>query len=368
LVGLIAWEARQRPETGFLRSTVILAFAAVIYALGSRIPLPGLNIEWINGARAQGWPFFASTAKLSIFSLGTMPIFIVLIPLEIARLLFPSLTKWETASTYNADRLIRVVRGLMLIVAGIQGYALAMALDGSRLVEPRFVSFVPVGVASYVGSTAFLIWLAGRIRFPGAVDGVWSLFALQYLAGLVDTMILGFRSITAAYGNPPLREWGIVGIYTVIAIALVVVAHLLLRRRHGHSVWAIGLSPAVLLWPPLLANAMSGWLVLLLSRFFPREINAHLFVVVGGMILAAVLPLFVYGYARRATPGHHPLGPGGVRLVVLLIMVLEVAICGGNAVLSLIFPHTFIPAGEPLIVLATVLFVALPQGRYETRA
>src|SRR5262249_24343637 len=129
-----------------------------IYRLGCYLPMPGVDPAWLARFQGAAW---ATAERSSIFALGVTPIISALMLLEVARLLSSRFNAWAGASPANPRRVDRsVVAGSLLLAAG-QAIGIAINLEQmSNVVAQPGLEFRLGLVATMVGSTALLAWLA----------------------------------------------------------------------------------------------------------------------------------------------------------------------------------------------------------------
>jgi preprotein translocase subunit SecY len=109
----------------------ILVATALVYALATQLPLPGLD----PGFLANGWQARWMT-RLSLASLGVTPFVSAVLLFEIARLAAPPLARWA-ASPADADRCETIVWALALVLGALQGFAVARGIEAARARSPR---------------------------------------------------------------------------------------------------------------------------------------------------------------------------------------------------------------------------------------
>ncbi len=150
----------------------ILVAVALVYALGTQLPLPGLEPNLV----AYRLPGQAMT-RLSVAALGVTPFISAILLIEIAQLAVPPLARWA-ASPANAGRCETIVWALPLTLAALQGFGLAVAIEAipNAVAEPG-AAFRFVAAATTLGATAILGALARATRRAGAGDGFLIVFA-----------------------------------------------------------------------------------------------------------------------------------------------------------------------------------------------
>ncbi|QEN89129.1 hypothetical protein FZC33_23735 [Labrys sp. KNU-23] len=348
----------------------LAAFATVflVYALGAWIPLPGLDAEKL--AAVTAFPSNPLIARLSIFSLGLVPLLTVLAHAEIAKLVFPRLARWQGASILNADRWNDILRISALVLAALQGYGIMAGLRAMELTDKAGMASVPVGIVTFIGSTALLIWLIDRLSLPGLGNGFWFL-CVAPLVGALPAAILQRIDLVGTGGMAPTA--GLFGLaFASAAILLAVTATSIVAQecKTGHSPETerdpkpgTQAALAAAIWPPFLAGIAAGYLVLPYSiAVSVLEGGASNTVAAGHIIVTALLvPIFSCLYAWRGsdTVDTDPTLQDEARRKRLyrygLAGGLQSAICAGIGTLAWTYP-VFNPwSGVQVIAVVTVM-------------
>lgn len=229
-----------------------LAGALAVFALGSALPLPGLDPDFIALApRAM--------ARLNVLALGVTPLVSSVLILEIARLIAPQLARWAARSG-NAQTFDRAAWVLALALAASQGLLLSQAIEGiNGPVAKPGAEFTLGVVATTVGATAVLGALALFVTRVGAGDGLLILFAAPMLAGMAGLAGTAFALARDGEGEAPFA------FAAVAAAAAVLVWSALASRRSARGALGFGggaLDPL----PALVAMNVAPLPALLLER------------------------------------------------------------------------------------------------------
>lgn len=347
----------------------IATFAVVflVYALGAWIPLPGLDAEKL--ASMTSFSLDPSMARFSIFSLGLVPLFTVLAHAEIAKLLFPRLVRWQEASCRNASRWNDVLRISTLVLTAMQGYGIMVGLRAVGVVDDTDAIAVPVGLATFVGSTALLIWLVDRLRLPGLGNGFWFLWLAPLVGALPATFLQQVDLIRTGGMAPSMMLFGLV--YALVAALLAVTATLIViqapktdeasqaRQKNRAETQRI---LAAVIWPPFLASIAAGYLILLYPLVWPAQGGDLSGAIAVSHIVATalLLPLFSYLYGRQRTDIHGAVSDArddeSTRLLFRygLAGLLQSALCAGIGLLVWIYPVFGSWSGAQLIAVVAV--------------
>lgn len=337
------------------RSVAAVGLVLIVYAVGSRIPLPGIDFETLAGQMGSG----GLPTSLSIFALWMIPFFPVLIFAELARLFIPPLARWEMATPRNEGIFKLVIAVVALVFAARQGYGIAVGLDASGLNGSGTVAFFPMVIACFVASTAFLIWLSDRIGFPYRGGGFWVLLAVPYLVGLPREFASGFEMARAGAASG--LEVLLPGVFLIVAAGLVVYANKVVDAKLSKDRGRYAPS-AILLWPPFLASFVVGYVVVL--PLMVMELHHVIFwyqilTLITGLV---AIPAFVWAYGRHQL---RALGEGderrGAVAALVILAGVQIVVCSVPVILELITYSPIYVDGYSLIVVITVMLAAFPR-------
>ena len=251
--------------------------ALMVFRLGCLVPIPGVEagaIYEIAGPLA-GDLF----ARVSIFALGLTPVLFVLVCAETIKLLFEPLQRWEAASAANRDRLAVILRLFALLLAALQAWQLAWGLEEAHglVRDPGWLFEIGV-VATIVGGTAFLIWLADQITRHGLGPGFWLLWLAPGLSGIGRHLASWGEMLRADAITAPQMVvaaiWLVAMVLIVLSLAKARFGRTLLRREDRALSLAGSLtqSPATFDVTPLFAGAfVSGLVISFAARYLPRS-------------------------------------------------------------------------------------------------
>lgn len=336
---------------------IAAALAVAVVAVGQRIPLPGLDLELIDAQAAQSGGL---GSRASILALGINPLFTALALAEIGRLVFFALTRRDGGAAHDMRRGTVAVRLVALALTALQGVGLLAVLEESVLADPEAVAFEAVGLASYLGATAVLVWLTERCR----PFGIWPLFCVPFLIGAPNEAWTWVQM--ARTGAASLGDWLLPIGYIVAAVAATVFAHLSLV----HSLRSVdereGVAISILVWPPFLAGIAVALVLLPLVAWMPSLADSiERFTSVRVLALVVFVPLLVWLYARRYELAGSGMA-GSIAPVLVVVAATQVAVCvAGDFVLRFAAVPLSL-AGGPLIALVTVMLafgrlVGLPE-------
>ncbi len=217
--------------------------ALIVYRLGTFVPIPGINPE----AFAQGFQsqqggllgtlnIFAGGAveRMAIFALNIMPYISASIIMQLMAAVIPSLEAIKKEGEQGRRQINQYTRYLTVFLATMQGYFIAVSLQGNtgglQVVSNPGPFFLVTTVVTLVGGVMFLLWLGEQITARGVGNGV----SLIIFAGIVAELP---RAIAGLLDQG--RTGGGVGggaVLVIAALALALIAFVVFMERSQRRV------------------------------------------------------------------------------------------------------------------------------------
>ena len=177
--------------------------ALVIYRFCTYVPLPGIDpviLENIftqlqretGGGILNMFNMFSGGAlqRMSIIALNIMPYISSSLIMTLLGSMSPSLAQLKKESEAGRKKLNQYTRMGTVLLTGLQGYALAVGLEGfggaggqSAVIDPGLFFRVST-VITLIGGTMFLMWLGEQITARGIGNGI----SLIIMAGIVSQL------------------------------------------------------------------------------------------------------------------------------------------------------------------------------------
>ncbi|MEL6361381.1 MAG: preprotein translocase subunit SecY [Pseudomonadota bacterium] len=213
--------------------------ALIVYRLGTYVPLPGINAD----AYAQNFQqqtggllgtlnIFAGGAveRMAIFALNIMPYISASIILQLMTAISPKLGELKKEGEHGRRQINQYTRYLTVFLATLQGYFIAVNLQG----QPGVISnpgpfFLLTTVVTLVGGVMFLLWLGEQITARGVGNGV----SLIIFAGIVAELprAIGGLFALGRGAGPGGASMPIGMVLLVGALALVLIAFVVFIER-----------------------------------------------------------------------------------------------------------------------------------------
>jgi len=195
-------------------------FALAIFAIGNTITVPGMKevvndlgfLEYLNALTGGGLKSF------TIFGLGVMPYISASIIISILQMdIIPYFSELKNNGAKGRQKINQITRYVGIVLAFIQGFALAYAFGGKDLSALELVKTATIMTAG----TAFLLWLGDRITQKGIGNGI----SLIIMAGIISTVPRMFiDAFTSLVTDNSSLLIGIVSylIFVIVYLAIVV--------------------------------------------------------------------------------------------------------------------------------------------------
>jgi preprotein translocase subunit SecY len=204
--------------------------ALIIYRLGTFIPLPGINpAAFAETFKSQAggilgmFNMFSGGAlqRLAIFSLNIMPYISASIIMQLMSSISPKLEALKKEGEAGRKQINQYTRYLTVILAALQGYGIAVGLEGSHnsagaVVLQAGIFFRATTVITLVGGTVFLMWLGEQITQRGVGNGTSLIIFAGIVAGLPGALVQLFELSRTGSISP-----GILVFFLVLALAVV---------------------------------------------------------------------------------------------------------------------------------------------------
>src|SRR5688572_18064994 len=164
--------------------------ALIIFRLLSFVPLPGIDPRALNAlfetTRGGVLDFFnmfsgGALERMSLIALGVMPYITASIVVQLAASMSPTLAALKKEGETGRKKLNQYTRYGTVGLCAVQGYFVAVGLEGYGAVIDPGMTFRITAVISLIGGTMFLMWLGEQITSRGIGNGV----SLIIMAGIV---------------------------------------------------------------------------------------------------------------------------------------------------------------------------------------
>ena len=213
-----------------LRKRVLFTLAVLgVYRIGSAIPTPGVNTEALQLLVEQAgntmfglYNMFSggNLAQATIFALGIMPYISASIIIQLLTVVWPYLERLSKEGELGRRKITQYTRYGTIALCLVQATAIAIFLErqtnvgGLPLVYEPGWSFRLMTVITLTAGTAFIMWLGEQITERGVGNGM----SLIIFAGSV------VGAPTAGLTTMEQMRSGAIGLFTLIALAVVMVA------------------------------------------------------------------------------------------------------------------------------------------------
>ncbi len=207
-----------------LRSKILYTFVMlVIFRLGSVIPVPGINIDYVKNIVSEAgllsfFDLFSGGAfgNMTIFALSITPYITSSIIMQLLTIAIPSLEEMAKEGEEGRKKIAQYTRYATVVLAIIQAVAISIGLFRGALIQTDAFSVITV-VLTLTAGTAFLMWLGEQITEKGIGNGI----SLLIFAGIVSSIP---DSVYRTFLLTRQGEISIVSIIVFLILAIVIIA------------------------------------------------------------------------------------------------------------------------------------------------
>ncbi|MEM8590747.1 MAG: preprotein translocase subunit SecY [Pseudomonadota bacterium] len=212
--------------------------ALIVYRIGTYIPLPGIDPTVLTELfQSQGGGLLGmlnmfsggALGRMTIFALNIMPYISASIIMQLMTAVSPSMEQLKKEGESGRKKINQYTRYLTVLLAAVQGYGLAIALEGAvgssgpAVIDPGWF-FRFSTVITIVGGVMFLMWMGEQITARGVGNGI----SLIIFAGIVAELP------RALVGTLELGRQGALSAFVIIGLlvmAIVVIAFIVFMER-----------------------------------------------------------------------------------------------------------------------------------------
>ena len=208
--------------------------ALLIYRLGTYIPIPGIDPQALadifrqqQGGILGMFNMFAGGAvgRMAIFALNIMPYISASIIIQLLTTVSPHLEQLKKEGEQGRKQINQYTRYGTVILAALQGYGIAVGLEGAgNVVTDPGMFFRLTTVITLVGGTVFLMWLGEQITARGVGNGISLIIFAGIVAELPSAIVGTFELGRQGALSTPL-------ILAIMVMAVVVTAFIVFMER-----------------------------------------------------------------------------------------------------------------------------------------
>lgn len=179
-------------------------FALIVYRIGTYIPIPGVDPTVLADVFSQNsggvlgmFDVFAGGAlgRMTIFALNIMPYISASIIMQLLTSISPQMGQLKKEGEQGRKKINQYTRYGTVLLATLQGYGIAVGLEGMSLstgqsaVADPGMYFRVVTVITLVGGTVFLMWLGEQITARGVGNGISLIIFSGIVAALPGALV-----------------------------------------------------------------------------------------------------------------------------------------------------------------------------------
>jgi preprotein translocase subunit SecY len=209
----------------------------IVYRLGTYIPVPGIDGQALRDFMADASQTVGgmlnmftggALARMGIFALGIMPYISASIIVQLLATMYAPWQQLRKEGEQGRKKLNQYTRYGTVALAILQGYGIAMSIQGGGLAHDPGLFFIASCVITLVGGTMFLMWLGEQITARGIGNGI----SLIIFVGIVAEIPAAIAQFFAQGRSGALSTPVILGVIVMVVavIAFVVFMERALRK------------------------------------------------------------------------------------------------------------------------------------------
>ncbi|HXP85446.1 MAG TPA: preprotein translocase subunit SecY [Bryobacteraceae bacterium] len=219
-----------------LRKRLMFTLALLaVYRVGGHFPIPGIDTtrfeEFMKQNQGTLFGMFdlfsgGMFRRLTIFALGIMPYITSSIILQLLTVVVPTLEKLQKEGELGRRKITQWTRYLTVILALIQSFGIAAALESSQqgfVRNPGF-GFTAMTMLTLTTGTAFIMWLGEQITERGIGNGM----SLLIFTGIVVNLP---SAIVDIVNKVQTGDWPLLQVLIILVMMITVVAFIVLVER-----------------------------------------------------------------------------------------------------------------------------------------
>jgi len=209
----------------------------IVYRLGTYIPVPGIDGQALREFMQQAGQGIGgmlnlftggAISRMGIFALGIMPYISASIIVQLLATMYGPWQQLKKEGEQGRKKLNQFTRYGTVALAILQGYGIAMSIQGGGLAHDPGWFFVASCVITLVGGTMFLMWLGEQITARGIGNGI----SLIIFVGIVAEIPAAIAQFLAQGRSGAISTPVILGVIVMVVavIAFVVFMERALRK------------------------------------------------------------------------------------------------------------------------------------------
>ena len=212
---------------------LFVLLALMVYRLGSYIPVPGVDparmLELMNaqkGTIVDMFNMFSGGAlhRFSLFALNVVPYISASIIVQLMGQIYGPWKAMKNEGESGRRRLTQYSRMFAVILAVIQSFGIATALQKSGVTYDAGIGFVLTAVVALTTGTIFLMWLGEQITERGIGNGVSLIIFAGIVSGLPSAALRTLQQVASG-------DLQVIAIVAILALVLGVTYFVVFMER-----------------------------------------------------------------------------------------------------------------------------------------
>lgn len=208
-------------------------FILVVVRIGSKIPVPGVNVEFVkatlNNALGEGADLLNSFTgggieQFSILALSVTPYITSSIIIQLLTIAIPALEEMQRDGEDGRKRITAITRVVSVALAILESVGLCVGLLAGGMENYNALSVAKVVIILTAGST-FIMWLGDRITEKGVGNGISIILLINIISRMPSDLKILWDMFVS--GKNIVLKVMIIALIAVVIIATTVLTILL---------------------------------------------------------------------------------------------------------------------------------------------
>jgi preprotein translocase subunit SecY len=226
-------------------------FMLLVYRIGSYIPIPGLNVAFIQESFTSDNSFFQlmnavngqALSNGTIFALGILPFINSFIIMQLVTLIVPRLDAMSKEGEEGRRKLTQITRYVAIGLGIVQAIGIIVSWTNSGAVNNLFIGELSEGAEKtalffsqvciaviLIGGSTFVMWIGERITEYGVGNGTSMIIFVGILSSITSALLNAGSTFEAA-DDPTAIIIQIIGFILIVCIVFFFIVYVDLAVR-----------------------------------------------------------------------------------------------------------------------------------------
>ncbi len=205
--------------------TLLMLF---IYRLGTYVPIPGINVEFIASQVEQyGLLGFmdimngGALNRFTIFAMGISPYINASIIMQLLTVAIPKLEAMQKEGEDGRKKIVQITRYVTVGIGFIMAVGLIVGMGPEAVKNANPFTYITIGLAMAAG-TSLTMWIGERITEKGVGNGISLLIFVSIISRLPTLVVAAIQTAFDSASNLLIYPMYIIGALLIVAAVVFV--------------------------------------------------------------------------------------------------------------------------------------------------